>query len=92
MIPGSPTPAKAPLIISERARVHSEHDGIWYPDPLVRAGDYVRAGTSLGYITDYHGEHLTDISAPESGVLLILFATPPVNIGDNIVVIGKIPD
>jgi hypothetical protein len=42
-------------------------------------------------ITDYHGKELETISAPSAGVLLILFGTPPVNKGDNVVVIGRLP-
>lgn len=91
MIPGEPNLPANPLIISDRARVYSDHEGIWYPDPLVKTGDYVTKGTKLGVITDYFGNELETIRAPASGVLLILFGTPPVNIGNNIVVIGKIP-
>jgi predicted deacylase len=57
---------------------------------LVRTGDYVTQGTRLGVITDYFGNELETVTAPESGVLLILFGTPPVNTGDPIVVIGKV--
>ena len=49
-------------------------------------------GTKLGVITDYLGRELETITAPASGVLLILFGTPPVNEGDAIVVIGKLAE
>lgn len=90
MIPGAPAIPGNPLYINERARIYSEHDGLWYPSDLVQAGDYVAEGTRLGRITDYHGNTLSEIDAPASGILLILFGTPPVNRGDNIVVIGKV--
>ncbi len=92
MIEGEPDLPKNPLVISSRARIYSEHTGIWYPDPLVRTGDYVTEGTRLGHITDYHGKELQTIYAPSSGVLLILFASPPVNEGDNIVVVGQVQE
>jgi len=92
MISGAPELPINPLLIAERARVYSDHDGIWYADPLVKTGDYVTEGTRLGVITDYLGNELETVSAPASGVLLILFGTPPVNAGDNIVVIGKVTD
>ena len=57
----------------------------------MQTGDYVSEGTRLGMITDYHGNELETITAPASGILLILFGTPPVNEGDNIVVVGKVP-
>jgi len=47
-------------------------------------------GTELGVITDYFGKELQTVVAPASGILLILFGTPPVNEGDNLVVIGKV--
>lgn len=90
MIPGSPTPARAPLIIADRARVYSEHDGVWHPAPGIEAGQFVSEGSLLGRITDYHGNAVADVLAPASGILLILFGTPPVNHGDNIAVIGRV--
>jgi len=90
MITGDPKLPNNPIFINDRSRVYSNHDGIFYPNPLVKTGDYVSTGTRLGMITDYHGNKLEAINAPSSGLLLILFGTPPVNEGDNIVVIGKI--
>jgi predicted deacylase len=90
MIEGDPVLPNNPLFINSRGRVYSEHNGIWYPDPLVSTGDYVTEGTILGRITDYHGAELQEMVAPASGVLLILFGTPPVNEGDNIVVVGRV--
>lgn len=90
MIAGEIEPLENSLFIAERARIYSEHEGIWYADPLVRTGDYVTQGTRLGVITDYFGNELETVTAPASGVLLILFGTPPVNTGDPIVVIGKV--
>ena len=92
MITGKLKISTTPLMINDRSRVYSKHDGIFYADPKVQTGDYISAGTPLGVITDYHGNELETILAPSSGVLLILFGTPPVNKGDNIVVIGRIPD
>lgn len=91
VIAGEPDLPPNPLFMSDRARVYSEHNGIWRADPLVQSGDYVSAGTRLGVITDYFGNELETITAPASGILLILFGTPPVNEGDNIVVIGRVP-
>ena len=92
MIPGDATPTSSPLFIDERARVYSEFDGVWHLAAGIRAGQYVREGAELGRITDYHGRELAVIRAPASGLLLIVFGTPPVNEGDNIVVIGLVDD
>ena len=91
MIEGEPIVAANPLVISDRARVYSEYEGIWHKDALVKTGDFVTKGTELGVITDYFGKELQTVVAPASGVLLILFGTPPVNMDDNIAVIGKVP-
>ncbi|MDD9891500.1 MAG: hypothetical protein OXU66_15540 [Gammaproteobacteria bacterium] len=57
---------------------------------MVKTGDYVREGTTLIVITDYRGSEVQTVRALASGVLLILFGTPPVTEGDNIVVIGRV--
>ncbi|ANM32168.1 hypothetical protein ABI59_09255 [Acidobacteria bacterium Mor1] len=86
--PGKPAPTNTPHFIVDRARVHSEHDGVWHLAPRIQAGQYVPKGTLLGTITDYHGNPRAEIRAPASGILLIVFGTPPVNEGDNLVVVG----
>jgi predicted deacylase len=78
------------LFIEERARVYSDYDGVWHLAPRIEAGQYVHEGTVLGSITDYHGNQLAMVTAPASGILLIVFGTPPVNQGDNIAVIGLV--
>ena len=90
MVAGEPIVPTNPLFISDRARVYSEHEGIWHENRLVQTGDYVTEGTELGVITDYFGKELQKVVAPASGILLILFGTPPVNVNDNIAVIGKV--
>jgi predicted deacylase len=90
MLPGTPDTPVSPVYINERARVYSEHDGVWHKSDLVETGDFVGEGTVLGRITDYHGHLIEEIRAPADGILLILFGTPPVNRGDNLVVIGAV--
>ena len=48
MIPGEPNVVENPLVISERSRLYSSHDGIFYADPKVETGDYVTAGARVG--------------------------------------------
>lgn len=90
MVAGEPIVPVNPLFISDRARVYSEYEGIWHKNMLVQTGDYVTEGTELGVITDYFGKELQTVVAPASGILLILFGTPPVNVDDNVAVIGKV--
>ncbi len=90
MAPGEPSPTRNPLFIRERAYATSEHDGVWDPDPLVRAGQYVREGARLGVVRDFHGNPLAEIRAPADGIMLILLGTPPVNRGETIAVIARV--
>ena len=90
VIPGEASPTTTPLFIADRARVYSDFDGVWHLAAGVEAGQYVHEGALLGTITDYHGRLLTEVRAPASGMLLIVFGTPPVNDGDNIAVIGLV--
>lgn len=71
-----------------RSYVSSEHDGIFYPTK--QAGDYVAKGAHLGYITDFFGKHLQEVYAPETGVILLILGTPPVNTGESVVGIGMV--
>ena len=90
MLPGTPDTPESPVYINERARIYSDHDGVWHKSDLVQTGDFVGEGTVLGRITDYHGHLIEEVKAPANGILLILFGTPPVNRGDNLVVIGAV--
>ena len=90
MVPGEPAPTRNPLFIRERAYATSEHDGVWEPDPLVRAGQYVREGARLGVVRDFFGKPLAEIRAPADGMMLILLGTPPVNRGETVAVIARV--
>ena len=90
ILPGELPPAEPPLFVAERARVYSEFDGVWHLSPRIDSGQYIHEGTLLGTITDYHGNHLADVTANASGILLIVIATPPINAGDNLAVIGLV--
>ena len=48
-----------------------------------KAGEQVKKGEDLGYITDEFGNLLQKISAPESGMILYKIGTPPVNKGET---------
>ncbi len=88
MAPGEPEPAVNPFIVRERSFVGSDHDGVWDPNPDLRAGDYVHEGLLLGTVQDFHGRPIEEIRAPKGGLLMILIGTPPVNAGDSVAVIA----
>ena len=91
MAEGEPSGATKPLFVRERYYAASEHDGVWEPDALVRAGQVVREGARLGIVRDFHGEVLAEVRAPGDGILLILLGTPPVNRGETIAVVARLP-
>lgn len=86
MIDGAPAAAVAPWFIDERSNLTADQDGIFYP--AVRAGEFVRGGMPLGYITDFYGRRVQEIAASHTGVILGMIASPPVRKGDTLVTIG----
>ena len=77
----------SPVIISSRIYIASKFDGIFYSDK--KAGDRVSKGMKLGHITNYFGEVLQTIYAKEDGLLLLVIGTPPINKGEDVIVIAK---
>jgi predicted deacylase len=82
------TDKKQHMIINERTSLSSKKSGIFYP--LKKAGDHIEKGTQVGYITNHFGETIEEIVAPDSGIILMILSTPPINVNDDIIVIGKI--
>ncbi|WP_395848371.1 succinylglutamate desuccinylase/aspartoacylase family protein [Cystobacter fuscus] len=90
MLEGKPSPVEHPIFIERRANLKSEVDGLFYP--TVEVGQWVRAGTLLGYVTDFFGNRIAEHRAPHGGVVLVLFATPPVRSGETVAVVGEVHD
>jgi predicted deacylase len=90
MLAGTVKPVEHPLWIGRYTVVSSEHDGIFYPLTVPEA--YVHKGAKIGYITNYFGEKLSDVSAPHAGVVLYIASVPSMRKGDNISYIGEIAD
>jgi predicted deacylase len=90
MLPGAVTPVEHPLWIGRVSVVTSERDGIFYP--LVVPEAYVKQGMKIGYLTDYFGNKVWDVTAPVSGVVLYIGAVPSMKKGDTIGHIGEIAD
>ncbi len=77
-----------PLWISKLTIVKSEQEGIFYPSVVPES--YVRQGMSVGYITDYFGKKIVDVTAPVTGVVTLVCSVPTMKKGDNVVYIGEI--
>ena len=77
MLPGEVTPPRADMRSVRRfAWLRSTEEGWWEPE--VRAGDEVRAGSSLGTVRNLFGDVIEPVSAPEDGVVLFLTTSPAV--------------
>ncbi|MDO4224487.1 MAG: succinylglutamate desuccinylase/aspartoacylase family protein [Bergeyella zoohelcum] len=72
--------------LNNQAYVKAEHQGILYSD--LKAGDEVKKGQKVAEIRTIFGEILTELKAPESGIILYKIGTPPVNIGETIMCIS----
>ena len=90
MLPGAVTPVAHPLWIGRYAVIASERDGIFYP--LVVPEAYVKQGMRIGYVTDYFGEKVWDVTAPLSGVVIYIGSVPSMKKGDNVGYIGEVVD
>jgi predicted deacylase len=77
MLPGDVTPPRPDMrSVGRFVWLSSTEEGWWEPD--VRAGDEVRAGSSLGTIRNLFGDVIERIPAPEDGVVLFLTMSPAV--------------
>lgn len=76
------------VIIEKRESVISNFDGIFYSD--IKAGDYIKKGQKIGYITDFFGNKQEEIEAPVSGIVLYKTGTPPIKKGEQLFNIGVI--
>lgn len=74
------------MIISKRIYTKSKFNGIFYP--FKKAGDYVTKGMKIGHVTSYFGEILQTIDAEDDGQLLMIMMAPPINRGEDLVVIA----
>lgn len=90
MLPGDVIPIAHPLWIGRSLPLTSDREGIFYP--LVVPEAYVSLGMKIGYITDYVGDKVWDITAPISGIVLYIGAVPSMKKGDTIAHIGELAD
>lgn len=75
MFPESGAPAVGPQQLVDRFLwLRSAEEGWW--EPVVRAGDVVSAGSSLGVVKNLFGDALEEVITPEDGVVLFLTSSP----------------
>ncbi|MBL3657217.1 succinylglutamate desuccinylase/aspartoacylase family protein [Fulvivirga sediminis] len=90
IMPGAPDKVENPVMIAQRTSIDAPETGIFYTE--VSAGDYVKKGMKLGYLTDLFGEHITDIICPVDGFILYNTTTPPTYKDDELFSIGHIKE
>lgn len=91
MLPGPPPapPADPVVEIVERSSARSPLDGLF--QARVRPGEWVARGMALGVVRDLHGLRERVVSAPASGVLLSILATPAVRQDEWVATVGHLP-
>ncbi|WP_209402681.1 M14 family metallopeptidase [Pseudozobellia sp. WGM2] len=89
MMPNENSNSSPSTIITQRTSVKSDHTGIFYSEK--HAGDSVTKGESIGYITNFFGEQIKEVTANASGIILYKIGTPPINKGDTLFNIGHLP-
>jgi predicted deacylase len=88
MLPGDAAPVQHPVWLSRVSVIASDLEGVFFP--LAAAEAYVSEGMTIGYVTDYFGHKIRDITAPVAGVVLYIGAVPSLKKGDTIAHIGEI--
>ena len=88
MLPGGASPVANPVWIANPTVVAADREGVFYP--LVVPEAYVAKGMRLGYITDYSGDTVADVTAPVAGVVIYIRAIPSLKKGDTLVDLGEI--
>ncbi|MFK7932029.1 MAG: succinylglutamate desuccinylase/aspartoacylase family protein, partial [Saprospiraceae bacterium] len=76
------------VVFPTRVGMKSNHTGFFYP--IKSSGDYIKKGMKIGHITDFFNRVVEEIYAKESGVIMYMLGTPPVNKGETLVNIGII--
>lgn len=73
--------------LNNQTYIKSREKGIFYSH--LKAGDSVKEGDIVGYITDEFGEKLEEYKAHTSGIILYKISTPPVNVDDTLMCISS---
>jgi predicted deacylase len=88
MLAGTVAPVEHAVWIGQITTVRSDHEGIFYP--LVVPEAYVQEGMIIGYVTDYFGNKLAEVTTPISGVVTYICSVPSMRKGDTAANIGEI--
>lgn len=94
MLPGKGRPSPAGLKwYTATASAAPKNTGIFYP--LKEAGMLTRKGERVGYVTDFAGKVIDELSSPADGLILYMPYAPPLNAGSSsplVIAIAGTPD
>jgi len=88
MIDRAAPPVEHPVWIANDVRVRAEAPAMFFQ--TVGHGDYVIAGSKVGYTTDYLGRPTGDVLAPTTGIVTFIRGVPSVWKGAALVVVGQV--
>jgi predicted deacylase len=88
MTPGTARPVENPIWIDRPAVITADREGMFFP--LVLPEAYVEKGMRVGFIQDYFGNHVADVTAPVAGIVIYIRAVLSLKKGDNLIDIGVI--
>jgi uncharacterized protein len=88
MLTGTVAPVEHPIWMGNISMLTSDRDAVFFP--LVEPQMYVEKGMRIGYLTDFFGNKVEDITTPISGIVLYVGAVPSLKKGDNISYIAEI--
>jgi predicted deacylase len=87
MVDGPIVMVEHPLWFHRTEVLRSPATGAWHP--AVERGHTVAAGDALGRVTDLFGNPVGEVTAPFTGVVLYVVATPAMSEGEPIAMIGE---
>jgi predicted deacylase len=90
MLPGDVVPVGHPVWITNATVVAADREGVFHA--TVGPEAYVAKGARVGYITDYFGDKVADVTSPVAGVIIYVRAIPSLKKGDNLVDVGEITE
>ena len=90
MLPGPVEMVAHPRWIDPSVVVRSSATGLWYA--TVTPDDTVTKGQIVGHLTDYFGAQLAEVRSPMDGTVIYVVASPAMNEGEPLVMIGKVSD
>lgn len=88
ILEGQAARVEHPVWIDQNQVLRSEATGVFHP--AVKKGHTVARGTLIGTITDFFGNPVAEVRSPFDGVILYVVATPPINAGEPLAMVGTI--